>query len=85
MAPAVFGAVCPGLVALRFEGTLAQRNPRALQPAVLVHTWWGIVRNPTFLAYSALATASYGGLFTFLAASVSAWTLVQKYGEPSRH
>ena len=69
MASAVFGAVCLGLVARRFKETLAQRNPRALQPAVLLRTWWGIVRNPTFLAYSALATSSYGGLFTFLAAS----------------
>ncbi len=69
MAPAVFGAVCLGLVALRFKETLAERNPQALQPAVLLRTWWGIVQNPTFLAYSALATASYGGLFTFLAAS----------------
>ena len=69
MAPAVFGAVGLGLVALRFEETLAQRNPQALQPAVLLPTLWGIVRNPTFLAYSALATSSYGGLFTFLAAS----------------
>ena len=69
MAPAVFGAVCLGLIAMRFEETLVQGNPRALQPAVLLHTWWRIVRNPTFLAYSALATSSYGGLFTFLAAS----------------
>ena len=69
LAPAVFGTLCLGLVALRFEETLGQRNPQALQPAVLLRTWWGIVRNPTFLAYSALATSSYGGLFTFLAAS----------------
>ena len=69
MAPAVFGAVCLGLVALRFKETLARRNPLALQPAMLLRTWWGIAQNPTFLAYSALATASYGGLFTFLAAS----------------
>ena len=32
-------------------------------------TWMRIVRNPTFLAFSALSTASYGVLFTFLAAS----------------
>ena len=69
MAPAVFGAVGLGLVALRFEETLARPNPQALQGAVLLRTWWRIVRNPTFLAYSALATSSYGGLFTFLAAS----------------
>ena len=69
LAPAAFGAVCLALVALRFDETLAQPNPQALQPAVLLRTWWAIVQNPTFLAFSALATASYGGLFTFLAAS----------------
>ena len=69
MAPAAFGVVCLGLVALRFKETPAQRNLQALQPVVLLRTWWTVVRNPTFLAYSALATAAYGGLFTFLAAS----------------
>ena len=69
MAPAVFGVVCLCLVAMRFKETLGQRNPHALQPGVLLRTWWTVARNPTFLAYSALATASYGGLFTFLAAS----------------
>ncbi len=69
MALAVFGAVSLTLIALRFEETVQQKNPRALEPGTLVRTWWGIVRNPTFLAYSALSAASYGGLFTFLASS----------------
>ena len=69
LAPALLGSVCLGLIALRFEETLARRNPQALQPRALLRTWWGIARNPTFLAFSALATTSYGGLFTFLAAS----------------
>jgi DHA1 family bicyclomycin/chloramphenicol resistance-like MFS transporter len=66
---AIFGAATLALIALRFEETLAHKNPRALQPRTLLHTWWTIVRNPTFVAFSALAMASYGGLFTFLAAS----------------
>jgi DHA1 family bicyclomycin/chloramphenicol resistance-like MFS transporter len=66
---AIFGAVCLSLVALRFQETVPQKNPRALQPATLVRTWLTIFRNPTFLAFSALSAASYGGLFTFLAAS----------------
>jgi MFS transporter, DHA1 family, multidrug resistance protein len=32
-------------------------------------TWLSILRHPTFLTYSALSTASYAGLFTFLATS----------------
>ena len=69
LALAVFGAASLALVALRFQETLATRNPRALEPATLVATWLAILRHPTFLAYSALSATSYGGLFTFLASS----------------
>lgn len=66
---AVFGAACWTLVALRFQETLRHKNLAALRPAVLLATWRGILKNPTFLAFSALSAASYGGLFTFLATS----------------
>jgi MFS transporter, DHA1 family, multidrug resistance protein len=66
---AVFGAATLLVIALRFEETLQRRNPQALQPATLWRTWTGIVGHPTFWAFSALSIASYGGLFTFLAAS----------------
>lgn len=69
LAPAVFGLLCLGLVALRFQETVPRKNPVALQPAVLLQTWATILRNPTFLAFSTLAAASYSGLFTFLASS----------------
>ncbi len=69
LALAVFGAATLAMLALRFEETLPQKNPKALQAATLLRTWLAIVRNPTFLAYSALSTSSYGGLFTFLASS----------------
>ena len=69
LALAVFGAACLALIAVRFTETLAQKNRQALQPATLGRTWLAIVRNPTFVAFSALSAASYGGLFTFLAAS----------------
>jgi DHA1 family bicyclomycin/chloramphenicol resistance-like MFS transporter len=69
MALAVFGAATLAVVAWRFEETVSVKNPLALRPATLVRTWWHIVRHPTFLSFSALATATYAGLFTFLAAS----------------
>jgi DHA1 family bicyclomycin/chloramphenicol resistance-like MFS transporter len=68
LALAVFGAIALTVVALRFEETLAHKNPRALEPVTLWRTWGQIVRNPTFWAYTLLATTSYAGLFTFLAA-----------------
>ena len=69
LALAVFGAFGLALVALRFQETVHHKNPRALQPATLAHTWLGIVRNPTFVAFTVLSMCSYSGLFTFLAAS----------------
>lgn len=69
LALAVFGAATLALLAWRFEETLAQKNPRALQWSGMLRNWWLILRTPQFVAFSALSMASYGGLFTFLAAS----------------
>ena len=69
LAPALFGAATLALIALRFGETLARPNPDALRLGTLVSTWAMVLRNPTFLAFSALTTAAYGLLFTFLAAS----------------
>jgi len=69
LALSVFGAVCLGLIALRFEETVPRKNPKALQLTTLARTWVDIVRNPTFLAFTALTTFAYSGLFTFLASS----------------
>jgi MFS transporter, DHA1 family, multidrug resistance protein len=69
MAVAIFGGCSLALIALRFKETLRQKNPHALRPATLARTWTEIVKNPTFIAFSALTAASYAGLFTFLAAS----------------
>ena len=66
---AVFGAVSLALVIWRFEETVRQKNHRALEFNTLAQTWLTIARNPTFVAYSALSAASYGGLFTYLASS----------------
>jgi len=68
-AVAVFGAFALLVIARQFVETLHQPNPRALELRLLAHTWWGIVRHPTFRAYALLATLSYAGLFTFLASS----------------
>ncbi|WP_300661418.1 MFS transporter, partial [Hydrogenophaga sp.] len=69
MAVAVFGAITLGVIAWRFEETLAAKNPHALEPTMLLGTWVRIARHPTFWAFALLAATSYCGLFTFLAAS----------------
>lgn len=65
----VYAVATLALVALRLPETLAHRNPRALQPRTLVATWLQVLRHPTFWAFSLQTTATYGGLFTFLASS----------------
>lgn len=69
LALAVFGAASLAMIAWRFEETLQRKNPQALQAATLLKTWQSIFRHPSFLAFSALSAASYGGLFTLLASS----------------
>jgi len=85
LALTVFGVASLALVAWRFTETMPQKNRKTLHPADLARTWLAIVRNPVFVAFSALSTASYGGLFTFLATSsfvfiqVLGWSTTQ-YG-----
>lgn len=69
LAVTVFGMVALAVVARRFQETATRKNPKALQPATLLATWRAIVRHPTFWAFSSLSVSTYGGLFTFLAAS----------------
>jgi DHA1 family bicyclomycin/chloramphenicol resistance-like MFS transporter len=65
----LFALVTAVLIYLYFDESLQQLNPHALQAKSLWAATNNILRNPTFLAYSALSTASYAGLFTFLATS----------------
>jgi MFS transporter, DHA1 family, multidrug resistance protein len=75
---AVFGAIALAFVALRFQETLCAPKLDALQPAALLRAWGQILRHPTFWAWALLQTASYGGLFTFLAAS--SFVFLKVYG-----
>jgi DHA1 family bicyclomycin/chloramphenicol resistance-like MFS transporter len=83
MVLALFGLVTWVLLALKFKETLAQANPRALEPVALIKAWGVILRNPTFRAYCALSSASYLGLFTFLAAS--SFVFVRQFGLSKTH
>ena len=69
LAMAAFGTFALFVVVARFQESLAHQNPRALEPVHLVRTWWTILKNPMFLAYSGLSTASFAILFVYLASS----------------
>jgi MFS transporter, DHA1 family, multidrug resistance protein len=66
---AATGLLTLAWVAWRLPETLARPNPRALQPGVLLPTWWTIARHPVFGAWALLVACTYGGLFTLLAGS----------------
>lgn len=65
----VFGVATLALVVWRFDETVRRPNPDALRPRVLSSTWGAILRHPTFWSFTLLASATYGGLFIFLASS----------------
>ncbi|WP_322470415.1 multidrug effflux MFS transporter [Hydrogenophaga sp. SNF1] len=69
LALSVFGAGTLALLVWRFQETVPRRNPDALRPGPLLRNWSHIARNPTFWAWTLLATASYAGLFSYLASS----------------
>ena len=76
---AVFAALTLVLVLSKFTETNQRRNPNALQPAVLLSTWRGILAHPQFWTYAMLALTSYCGLFVFLA--TSAFIYLQVLGQ----
>jgi len=81
LALAVFAAASLMLVAMRFQESLVQVKPQALAPRALVRSWGHIAVNPTFVAWSAISAASYGGLFTFLASSSFVFIQVLSLGK----
>lgn len=69
MAMAVFGVLSLFVVIVFFKESVQHKNLRALVPTSLVRNWWIILKNPAFLTYSALSSASFAVLFVFLATS----------------
>jgi DHA1 family bicyclomycin/chloramphenicol resistance-like MFS transporter len=66
---AAIGAGVLAFVALSLPETVRQRNPRALHLAPLLGQASQVLRHPTFIAWTALTSSTYGGLFTVLAGS----------------
>jgi MFS transporter, DHA1 family, multidrug resistance protein len=69
LAMAAFGVLSLLVVAVFFKESVRHKNLRALVPTSLVRNWWMILKNPAFLTYSALSSASFAVLFVFLASS----------------
>ena len=63
------GALTLCFVALRLPETLPRPNPQATRLRPLLGAWRLIARHRAFVAWTALVSCSYGGLFTMLAGS----------------
>jgi MFS transporter, DHA1 family, multidrug resistance protein len=70
----LFGLLTLGLLLWGYRETLAQRRMDALQWRSLWQSNVAIFRHPVFLTWCALSSASYLGLFTFLATSSFVFT-----------
>jgi len=66
---ALYSAATLAFIAWRFEETVPQRNPLALQPATLWRNWRAVLADPTFRAWTALSSLTFAGLFVYLAGS----------------
>ena len=70
----LFGALTWGLLVWGFQETLTQRRMDALRWDSLWRSNLQIIRHPVFRTWCALSSASYLGLFTFLATSSFVFT-----------
>jgi len=68
-----FAAIVLVFVWRALPETLAVRDPRALHGPTLAGNVAHVLMHPTFRAWAFLVTATYGGLFTLLAASSFAY------------
>jgi MFS transporter, DHA1 family, multidrug resistance protein len=69
VAVTVFGALVWLFVWRFVPETIRQRNPAATRAGPLAAVARSVLRHPTFIAWTGLVSATYGGLFTMLAAS----------------
>ena len=68
-AVALYGAATLAYIAWRFEETAPLLNLQATTWRPLLRNWRSVLGHPSFRAWTALTSFSYGGLFLFLAAS----------------
>jgi len=66
---ALFGAATLAFIAWRYEETVPRRNPLATRAGALLRNGAAVLADPTFRAWTLLASLSYGTLFFLLAGS----------------
>ena len=67
-----------GVVWMRLPETLGERAAEPVSPSTMLKSYRVVARNPAFLAYLGLASASYAGLFAWI--SGASFVLQNLYG-----
>ncbi len=78
MANGAFGLLALSFVAVFLRETVARTDPRALHPGEMARRARIILSEPSFIAWAALASCTYSGLFVVL--SVSSFVFIQTLG-----
>lgn len=60
-----YGVLMTGLVVLRLEETIPQRDPGATDPVRLIRNYAALLSNGRYLGYLAPVTFCFGGLFAY--------------------
>jgi DHA1 family bicyclomycin/chloramphenicol resistance-like MFS transporter len=76
---ALFSLTLALYAGVMLKETNTRRNPQALAPGPMVHTYRQVLRSPAFRAYTLAAAATYGGLFAFI--SGSSFVLMRTLGQ----
>jgi DHA1 family bicyclomycin/chloramphenicol resistance-like MFS transporter len=72
------GVAGAGVVWLLLPETLATRATEPISPSTMLTSYRAVARNPAYLAYLGIATASYAGLFAWI--SGASFVLQNLYG-----
>lgn len=75
---ALFGVVTLAAVYWLMPESLAAPDPLATSPRRIASNWRRIASHPTFVAWTALLCATWGGLFTMLASS--SFVFIDRFG-----
>ena len=78
---AVYGVLAFMFAARGLPETLRERNPRALDPRVMLRNFAALLASRTFVAYMLVAAFSSCGLFAFLTGSAFVFVSVMQSGE----
>ena len=80
---AVAGSIALAVVAIRLGETIPARDRTATRPARVIGNWRAVIADPRFVAWTAVSTCTYGGIFVLLAGSAYVYIGVLGFSRPA--